>query len=62
MDNAVYRDLKMQDYFNSDQMDGNQKKTVFKYRTRMERFGENFKGERTMLCPLSVHYIFIAKT
>ena len=42
MDNVAYRDLEMQDYFTSDQMDNKQKKTVFKYRTRMERFGGNF--------------------
>ena len=38
----------------SDQMDNNQKKTVCKYRTRMEGLGKIFEGEGTMLCALSV--------
>ena len=53
MDNVAYRDLEMQDYFTSDQMDNKQKKTFFKYRTRMERFGENFLGGRDhVMCPV----------
>ena len=53
MDNVTYRDLEMQDYFSSDQIDNNQKRTVFKLRTRMERFGENFRGGRDhVMCPI----------
>ena len=53
MDNVTYTDLEMQDYFTSDQIDNQQKKTVFKYRTRMERFGENFRGGKDhVMCPV----------
>ena len=53
MVNVTYRDLEMQDYFSSDQIDNKQKRTVFKLRTRMERFGENFRGGRDhVMCPI----------
>ena len=34
-------------------LNNNQKKTIFKLRTRMERFGENFRcGKAHIICPL----------
>ena len=44
MENLSYTDIKIQDYFNSDQMNNEQKRMLFKFRTRKERFGENFRA------------------
>ena len=53
MENLSYKDLKIQDYFLSDHLDYKQKQTIFKLRTRMERFGENFRaGNSPVICPL----------
>ena len=53
MDNVSYNKLEVQEYFRSDQISTDQKRTIFKYRTRMERFGENFRGGQTMvMCPV----------
>ena len=53
MENLSYKDLKIQDYFPSDHLDYKQKQTLFKLRTRMERFGENFRaGNSPVICPL----------
>ena len=53
MENLSYSDLKMQNYLVSAETTINEKKTIFKYRVRMERFGENFRGGITSgMCPL----------
>ena len=53
MDNLNYSDLKMQSYFLKEDLNNNQKKTIFKLRTRMELFGENFRcGKARIICPL----------
>ena len=53
MENLRYKDLKMQDYFLSDLLEFKHKQTIFKLRTRMERFVENFRaGSSPVLCPL----------
>ena len=53
MKNVVYTDLKVQSYFSSEEFNSFQKKTIFKFRTRMERFGENFRGgAEKVTCPL----------
>ena len=58
MENLSYTDIKIQDYFNSDQMNNEQKRMLFRFRTRMERFGENFRaGNDHVMCPLCFsHY------
>ena len=57
MDNVSYRDLKMQNYLLDENLTSEEMKTVFKYRTRMEDYGENFRGGKTqVICPLcSLH-------
>ena len=53
MINLNYSELKMQDYFMKEDFDNYQKKTIFKLRTRMESFGENFRcGKNYVICPL----------
>ena len=53
MENLRYSSLKMQSYFSRDDIQPSEKKTIFKYRTRMERFGENFRGPNgPVCCPL----------
>ena len=43
----------MQEYMRDPEISTNQAKTVFRIRTRMERYGENFKGgQPTKPCPL----------
>ena len=57
MDNINYRDLKIQDYLVDENLTSEEMKTIFKYRTRMEDYGENFRGGETqVMCPLcSLH-------
>ena len=53
MEKLTYRDLNIQPYFLSEDIGINQKRSVFKYRVRMERFGENFRGRQSqVICPL----------
>ena len=53
MVNLNYAELKIQEYFLKEDLDNNQKKTIFKLRTRMENFGENFRcGKAHVICPL----------
>ena len=53
MKNVVYRDLTLQSYFSGEEFNSIQKKIIFKFRTRIERFGENFRGgEEKVTCPL----------
>ena len=53
LDNITYRELKMQEYFQSDKFSIEQKLTIFRCRVRMERFGENFRGGNVaVMCPL----------
>ena len=58
MDNVAYTKLECQEYFASNQISNDQKIMIFKCRTRMERFGENFRGglERVM-CPLCMLHL-----
>ena len=53
LDNVSYTDVECQEYFKSDQISSEQKRMIFKFRTRMERFGENFRGgQNIIMCPL----------
>ena len=58
MDNLNYSEIKMQSYLTSDKINPAQKRTIFKFRTRMERFGEKFRaGTTPAICPLcKLHY------
>ena len=57
MDNLWYSDLKMQPYLESNKFTTQEVKTIFKFRTRMANFGQNFKnGQQVVPCPLcNVH-------
>ena len=51
--NLAYDELKMQNYLTCEETNICQKKLLFKYRTRMETFGENFRGGNGPVpCPL----------
>ena len=53
MKNLNYDKLEMQDYLSCKHINISEKKTIFRYRTRMENFGENFRGGKTTApCPL----------
>ena len=53
MVNLNYTSLEMQDYFKDDKITKSQARTIFKFRTRMEKFSENFKGGKPIKeCPL----------
>ena len=48
-----YSEIKIQDYFHLPEVKINQKRTIFKWRTHMENFAENYRGrEGPSLCPL----------
>ena len=57
MDNVSYRELKTQNYLLDEKLTTEEKKTAFKYRTRMENYGENYRGGKSQVfCPLcSLH-------
>ena len=44
MENINYEDLKIQTYFTRQDIRTEQKKILFKFRTRMARFGQNYRG------------------
>ena len=53
MENLNYTNLEIQKYFLSDEISSSQKRMIFRIRTRMENFGENFRGGRPfVMCPL----------
>ena len=53
MENLKYTELKIQNYFKDENLKPKEMKTIFRYRTRMEMFGENFRGgEDQVVCPL----------
>ena len=53
-----YLDLSLQSYLSNENLSVDEKRTVFLYRTRMAKFGENFKsGKPFTVCPLcQLHY------
>ena len=53
MENIHYTEIKMQDYMKSENLKLNEALNIFKIRTRMAKFGENFRaGADFILCPL----------
>ena len=53
MEKLDYNEIKMQNYLLSEQLKPKQKRLIFKYRTRMAEFGENYRGGRSqVMCPL----------
>ena len=53
MSNITYETLKMQNYFSRPDVQEQDKKIIFRYRVRMERFGENYRGgAESTQCPL----------
>ena len=57
MDNLWYSQLRIQEYLQSNKFSTQEVKTIFKFRTRMASFGENFRnGQEQVPCPLcNVH-------
>ena len=52
MANLEYNNMEMQSYFLREDVKIEQKRIIFKYRTRMAEFGENFRaGRHTVICP-----------
>ena len=53
MEKLEYKEIKIQNYLTREDINTKQKKIVFKYRTRMATFGENYRGGRSqVICPL----------
>ena len=53
MSNVNYTSLKMQNYLSRSDLTQEEKKTIFKYRVRMEQYGENYRvGAPFIKCPL----------
>ena len=58
MENINYEDLKIQTYFTRQDIRTEQKKILFKFRTRMARFGQNYRGgKEKIVCPLCDSHI-----
>ena len=58
MDDLWYPKLNLQEYLQTDKFTAEEGKTIFKHRTRMSNFKENFKnGEENIPCPLcNLHF------
>ncbi len=53
MRNLEYNELKMKDYLTDVNTKIEQKKIVFQYRTKMAKYGENYRGgQEFIMCPL----------
>ena len=53
MANLEYDTIEMQNYLLREDVKIDQKRLIFKYRTRMAEFGENFRaGRHTVMCPI----------
>ena len=53
MDDLFYSKLEIQDYLNLENLNTKEAQTLFRYRTRMAKFGENFRANKNpILCPL----------
>ena len=53
MSNLQYSSLDIQSYFTSSQLKQEDKRTIFRYRVKMARYGENFRGgANSFPCPL----------
>ena len=58
MEPLHYTELKMQKYLKYEGVSVNQKRGLFKWRTRMEQFGENFRaGQDPIPCPLCRNHL-----
>ena len=55
MENLTYTKIKMKNYLKSSEINLNEAINIFKFRTRMADFGENFRaGYDGVLCPLCI--------
>ena len=55
MKNLNYTSIEMQQYLKEKDISTSQAKTIFRFRTRMEKFSDNFKGGGpTKLCPVCI--------
>ena len=53
MDDLFYSKLEIRNYLKLENVNTKEAQTLFRYRTRMAKFGENFRGNRnSILCPL----------
>ena len=53
MKDLKYESIKIQKYFTRSDLSIEQKKLLFKFRTRMSDFGENYRaGRDKVICPL----------
>ena len=53
MNDLVYSKLEIQNYLKLENLNKNEAQTLFRFRTRMAKFGENFRGNNSqILCPL----------
>ena len=53
MESLHYSELKMQNYFKYTDIKNSEKRIIFKWRTQMENFGENYReGRDPVICPL----------
>ena len=58
MKNLKYEGIKTQKYFTRTDISIEQKKIIFKYRTRMADFGQNYRGGREkVICPLCESHV-----
>ena len=58
MKDLKYESIKIQKYFTRSDLSIEQKKLLFKFRTRMSDFGENYRaGREKVICPLCESHV-----
>ena len=58
LDNLWYPRLEMQNYLKLENLNNYQAQTLFRYRVRMAKFGENFReNKKSVLCPLCFNHL-----
>ena len=58
MGNIQYIELKRQKYFNIGKIGVEETRNIFRYRVRMAKFGENFRGKlKNIMCPLCYSHL-----
>ena len=58
MENIQYIELKRQQYFNIGNIGVEETRNIFRYRVRMAKFGDNFRGKlKNIMCPLCYSHL-----
>ena len=62
LNDLFYSKLEIQNYFKLENINTNEAQTLFRYRVRMAKYGENFRGKKSpIMCPLCHTHTWIIR-